>query len=68
MKAEDVEREEGGVQDEAHTEPEGATKNPDVGHPVPGEGAGLPEEGPGRAAAESTPPIGTEDQGDQTEP
>jgi hypothetical protein len=53
--------------DEAHSEPGGHAKNPEPGHPVPGEGVGLPEEGPGRANEEASPRIGTEDQGATTE-
>lgn len=41
--------------------------SPEAGHPAPGEGAGMPEQGAGRAKEQSTPPIGTHDQGgDQT--
>jgi hypothetical protein len=62
-----AESREGETMDEAHTEPEGAARQPGPGHPHPGEGVGLPEQGPGRAAMESTPPIGTEDQGEPTQ-
>ena len=58
---------EGEVMDDAHSEPRGHAKTPEAGHPVPGEGVGLPDEGPGRANERATPRIETEDQGDSTE-
>ena len=45
----------------------GAPTPPGPGHPYPGQGVGLPEQGSGRAAMESSQPIGTEDQGEPTE-
>ncbi len=53
--------------DEAHSEPGGAPTPPEPGHPYPGEGAGMPDKGAGRAKEDSTPPLETEDQGDQTD-
>ncbi len=49
--------------DEAHREAPGEPVQPEAGHPAPGEGAGMPEQGAGRAKEQSTPPIGTHDQG-----
>ena len=51
--------------DDAHGDAgeEGAPTAPEPGHPHEGEGPGMPEGGPGRAAMDVTPPIGTEDQG-----
>jgi hypothetical protein len=58
---------EGGAErtDEGHGESgEWGAHTPEPGHPAPGEGAGMPERGAGRAKMDSTPPIGTEDQGE----
>jgi hypothetical protein len=55
--------------DEAHQEAGhgGAPTPPGPGHPHVGEGAGMPDRGAGRAKEDSTPPIGTEDQGEPNE-
>ncbi len=53
--------------EDSKTERAGQARVPEAGHPVEGEGVGLPEQGAGRAAMEATPPIGTEDQGEPTE-
>lgn len=58
---------EGETMDEAHSEPGGAATPPEPGHPYPGEGAGMPDSGAGRAKEEATPPLGTEDQGDASD-
>jgi hypothetical protein len=59
---------EGEKMDEAHSESPGEGATPEAGHPVGGEGAGMPEEGAGRTNEQSTPPMPTEDQGDPTHP
>jgi hypothetical protein len=57
-----------GSGDEAHREPAGDTSTPEPGHPYPGEGVGMPDRGAGQAKMDSTQPIGTEDQGEPTDP
>ncbi len=51
------------VMDDAHREAPGEPVQPEAGHPVPGAGSGMPEQGGGRAKEQSTPQISTEDQG-----
>lgn len=59
---------EGGERDEAHQEGRGEGQTPESAAPTAtGEsGTGMPEQGAGTAKADSTPKIGTEDQGDQS--
>ncbi len=51
------------VIDDAHREAPGEPVQPEAGHPVPGAGSGMPEQGAGRAKEQSTPETSTEDQG-----
>jgi hypothetical protein len=53
--------------DEAHRETPGEGSTPGAGHPSPGEGVGLPDEGPGRANEQAAPPMDTSDQAGFTE-